>query len=130
MVLPDANHRTSKFGAEVHHNQPPAVFSTHVGGCQSFTLTKIHPDVCADPYAAAFIRERLGDDKWNIFSARLFERRLGVLKPDSKDKTKQLSDVDSKNGGGAGAIDFMVKVEVVKEVLRTYVPYGSLHYCF
>ena len=88
-------------------------------------LHKVNSDACAeaDPHAAAFIRLKLGDNKWDIFSARLFERRLGVTKPSSKNKTKELSDAYSKNGGGASAIDFMVKVEVVKEVLRTYVPY-------
>jgi hypothetical protein len=86
-------------------------------------LTRVDSGVEADPYAAAFIRERLGDNKWNVFSARLFERRLGMTKAGSKNTNKETSTPDSRNGGGAGAIDFMVKVEVVKEVLRTYVPY-------
>lgn len=76
----------------------------------------------ADPYAAAFIQEQLGDAKWSIFSARLFERRLGLTKHGSKNKSRETSAVDSKSERGSTAIDFLVKVEVVKEILRTYVP--------
>lgn len=76
----------------------------------------------ADPYAAAFIRDRLGNTKWNIFSARLSERLLGVAsKSGSKTKDTDSSDGDVKSSG-ANAIDFLAKVEVVKEILRTYVP--------
>lgn len=75
-----------------------------------------------DPYAAAFLRDQLGDAKWNTFSARLFERRLGPTKSKIRVRGKNSSD-DPSPPPGATAIDFLVKVEVVKEVLRTYVPY-------
>ncbi|KIM87010.1 hypothetical protein PILCRDRAFT_86138 [Piloderma croceum F 1598] len=119
-------------GPGTMQNRHPSVMSSiHPGssdqtfkfGVDSRTLTRVDSGVEADPYAAAFIRERLGDNKWNVFSARLFERRLGMTKAGSKNTNKETSAADSRNGGGAGAIDFMVKVEVVKEVLRTYVPH-------
>ncbi|KAL4067871.1 hypothetical protein J3A83DRAFT_3764734 [Scleroderma citrinum] len=75
-----------------------------------------------DPYAAAFLREQLGEAKWNTFSARLFERRLGPIKSKMRVRGKGSND-DSSSAPGATAIDFLVKVEVVKEVLRTYVPH-------
>ena len=75
-----------------------------------------------DPYAAAYLREQLGEAKWNTFSARLFERRLGPIKSKMRVRGKGSND-DASSAPGATAIDFLVKVEVVKEVLRTYVPY-------
>lgn len=76
----------------------------------------------ADPYATGFLREALGAHKWNIFSSRLFERRLGGPKARARGKAKRVGDeVDSKPHG-ASAIEFLIKVEVVKEVLRTFVP--------
>ncbi|KAH7914948.1 hypothetical protein BJ138DRAFT_1142646 [Hygrophoropsis aurantiaca] len=72
-----------------------------------------------DPYAAAFLREQLGEDKYNTFSARLFERRLGAAKSRCRGKGKS----SGHESAGATAIDFLVKVEIVKEVLRTYVPH-------
>ncbi|KIJ69245.1 hypothetical protein HYDPIDRAFT_172705 [Hydnomerulius pinastri MD-312] len=75
-----------------------------------------------DPYAAAFLRDQLGDAKWNTFSARLFERRLGPIKSKMRVRGKGTND-DANSTPGATAIDFLVKVEVVKEVLRTYVPH-------
>jgi hypothetical protein len=62
----------------------------------------------------------LGADKWETFSSRLFERRLGV-KGKSKGKNKSGDEDDGKSG--VSAIEFLVKVEVVKEILRTYVPH-------
>ncbi|EGO20888.1 hypothetical protein SERLADRAFT_410465 [Serpula lacrymans var. lacrymans S7.9] len=76
-----------------------------------------------DPYAAAFLHEQLGEAKWSIFSARLFERRLGSSRNKSRSKVKNGDSEFNSSGGGATAIDFLVKVEVVKEVLRTYVPH-------
>ncbi|KAH7924595.1 hypothetical protein BV22DRAFT_1035003 [Leucogyrophana mollusca] len=73
----------------------------------------------ADPYASAFLREQLGEEKYNTFSARLFERRLGAAKSRARGKGKH----PANEPAGATAIDFLVKVEVVKEVLRTYVPH-------
>ncbi|KAI6045671.1 hypothetical protein EDC04DRAFT_2634258 [Pisolithus marmoratus] len=75
-----------------------------------------------DPYAAAFLRDQLGEAKWNTFSARLFERRLGPIKSKMRVRGKGQND-ESNSAPGATAIDFLVKVEVVKEVLRTYVPH-------
>ncbi|THH13435.1 hypothetical protein EW146_g6783 [Bondarzewia mesenterica] len=74
-----------------------------------------------DPYAAAFLQEQIGDEKWNIFSARLYERRLGGSKARPRGK-KNPGDTELRSGG-ASAIEFLVKVEVVKEVLRVYVPH-------
>ncbi|KIK93708.1 hypothetical protein PAXRUDRAFT_828694 [Paxillus rubicundulus Ve08.2h10] len=75
-----------------------------------------------DPYAAAFLRDRLGEEKWNTFSARLFERRLGPIKSKMRARGKNAHD-DANPAPGATAIDFLLKVEVVKEILRTYVPH-------
>lgn len=75
-----------------------------------------------DPYAAAYLQEQLGEAKWNTFSARLFERRLGPIKSKMRVRGKGPND-DTSSAPGATAIDFLVKVEVVKEVLRTYVPH-------
>lgn len=75
-----------------------------------------------DPYAAAFLREQLGEAKWNTFSARLFERRLGPIKSRMRVRGKGIQD-ETNSAPGATAIDFLVKVEVVKEVLRIYVPH-------
>jgi hypothetical protein len=75
-----------------------------------------------DPYAAAFLREQLGEAKWNTFYARLFERRLGPIKSKMRVKSKSAGVELGNSSPGATAIDFLIKVEVVKEVLRTYVP--------
>jgi hypothetical protein len=75
-----------------------------------------------DPCAAAFLRDQLGEAKWNTFCARLFERRLGPIKSKIRVRGKNAND-DASHPPGATAIDFLVKVEVVKEVLRTYVPH-------
>lgn len=75
----------------------------------------------ADPYAAAFLRDQLGEEKWDIFSSRLFERRF-VQKPKQKVKGRRGTDEVEGKSCSASAIDFLVKVEVVKEILRTYVP--------
>lgn len=75
-----------------------------------------------DPCAAAFLRDQLGEAKWNTFCARLFERRLGPIKSKIRVRGKNTHD-DASPPPGATAIDFLVKVEVVKEVLRTFVPY-------
>ncbi|KAF8522308.1 hypothetical protein BU17DRAFT_45207, partial [Hysterangium stoloniferum] len=72
-----------------------------------------------DPYAEGFLRDVLGYDKWETFSSRLFERRLGT-KPKGKGKSKPNEEEDVKS---VSAIEFLVKVEVVKEILRTYVPH-------
>lgn len=84
------------------------------------TVASSPPQV--DPCAAAFLRDRLGEAKWNTFSARLFERRLGPIKSKIRVRGKNSND-DASPLPGATAIDFLIKVEVVKEVLRTYVPY-------
>lgn len=81
-----------------------------------------------DPYAAAFLRDQLGEAKWNTFSARLFERRLGPIKSKIRVRGKNPNE-DPSPTSGATAIDFLVKVEVVKEVLRTYVPYVLSLFC-
>lgn len=72
-----------------------------------------------DPYAEDFLKEVLGPHKWEIFSARLFERRLRAK---GKGKHKPGGD-DTDSRSSVSAIEFLVKVEVVKEILRTYVPH-------
>jgi len=74
-----------------------------------------------DPYAAAFLQSQIGPEKWGIFSARLYERRLGGPKARSRGK-KSSGDPELRNSG-ACALDFLVKVEIVKEILRIYVPH-------
>ncbi|KAG8681195.1 hypothetical protein FRC09_017688, partial [Ceratobasidium sp. 395] len=82
-----------------------------------------------DPYAEDFLKHRLGDQKWQTFSSRLFERRLGNGGTRSRTRTSRSKrsstssdDVETKPSG-ANAVEFLVKVEVVKEVLRTFVPH-------
>ncbi|KAF8758755.1 hypothetical protein RHS01_02761 [Rhizoctonia solani] len=79
-----------------------------------------------DPYAEHFLRHRLGEDKWQTFSSRLFERRLGATRNRTRpSRPRRLSDgseTRETKSTGASAVDFLVKVEVVKEVLRTFVP--------
>lgn len=71
-----------------------------------------------DPFAAGYLREVLGDAKWNIFSARLFERRLTGPRRSKKPANGDNGKVETT----ASLIDFLCKAEAVKEVLRTYVP--------
>ncbi|KAI0064661.1 hypothetical protein BV25DRAFT_1823066 [Artomyces pyxidatus] len=73
-----------------------------------------------DPYAAAFLQEQIGDEKWGIFAARLYERRLGGPKARARGKTPKAPPTRPDH---ASALDFLVKVEVVKEVLRVFVPH-------
>jgi len=80
-----------------------------------------------DPYAEDFLKHRLGEHKWHTFSSRLFERRLGSTRSRARtSRSKRPStgsdDVETK-APGASAVEFLVKVEVVKEVLRTFVPH-------
>ncbi|KAI0046691.1 hypothetical protein FA95DRAFT_1572971 [Auriscalpium vulgare] len=84
-------------------------------------LPKPPPQLDTDPYAAAFLQEQLGDDKWGIFSARLYERRLGG--PKARSRARKHGDAEPQRNAGASALDFLIKVEVVKEVLRIYVPH-------
>ncbi|KAF8268887.1 hypothetical protein EI94DRAFT_1799927 [Lactarius quietus] len=74
-----------------------------------------------DPYAAAFLQSQIGLEKWGIFSARLYERRLGG--PKARSRGKKSSGDSELRTSGACALDFLVKVEIVKEVLRIYVPH-------
>lgn len=62
----------------------------------------------------------IGPEKWEIFSSRLFERRLGAR---AKGKGKGKPSEDDDNRSGVSAIEFLVKVEIVKEVLRSFVPH-------
>ncbi|PVF95634.1 hypothetical protein CPB86DRAFT_787871 [Serendipita vermifera] len=79
---------------------------------------KVPPIV--DPYAEAFLQESLGPEKWNTFSARLFERRLTGPRVRIK---KTLQDGQTVLETTASVIDFLCKAEAVKEVLRVYVPH-------
>ncbi|TCD68901.1 hypothetical protein EIP91_009451 [Steccherinum ochraceum] len=79
-----------------------------------------------DPFAARFLKEQLGDEKWDIFTSRLAENRKNGSR--SRMKVALTAALESGNTeftdfGGASAIDFLVKVEVVKGVLRAFVPH-------
>ncbi|KAG8748041.1 hypothetical protein FRC10_009793 [Ceratobasidium sp. 414] len=81
-----------------------------------------------DPYAEDFLKHRLGEQKWQTFSSRLFERRLGNGSTRSRTRTSRSkrsssSDEVEPKAPGANAVEFLLKVEVVKEVLRTFVPH-------
>jgi len=80
-------------------------------------------------YAPNFLQAQLGPDKFNIFShvcpnSERFGRQsclqTSKLQFDAA-APPSLYSSDQKTTG-ATAIDFLVKVEVVKEILRTYVP--------
>ncbi|KAG8836751.1 hypothetical protein FRC18_010792 [Serendipita sp. 400] len=95
-----------------------------------------------DPHVAGFLRSVLGTRKWRIFSSKLCERKDVASESSTfrgnevgthnglKGKAKQTPSTDfdiDEDGvlhGGTSpcAIAFLVKVEVVKEVLRNYVP--------
>ncbi|CAG7845951.1 SubName: Full=Uncharacterized protein {ECO:0000313/EMBL:CCA71069.1} [Serendipita indica DSM 11827] len=94
-----------------------------------------------DPHVAGFLQTALGTRKWRIFASKLCERRDPDAPPASraneaggtsgpKAKAKRMASVnlpeveDGVLHGGTSpcAIAFLVKVEVVKEVLRNYVP--------
>lgn len=95
-----------------------------------------------DPLAGEFIRAQLGEHKWKIFSSRLAEQRASKHKLKlSSSSIRSITAEDDVNGhssaegiaavstgcigkssSGASVLDFLVKVEVVKAVLRTYVP--------
>lgn len=97
-----------------------------------------------DPHVAGFLKSVLGSRKWRIFSSKLCERK-------DKDAAGSSARTRGNEAGGSGAqkqrprtfssasfpeqedgvlhggtspcaIAFLVKVEVVKEVLRNYVP--------
>lgn len=79
----------------------------------------IHPQG-ALTYEAAFLQHHLGTIKYEIFSDRLHEHRCRKSSPSKKEK-------GSKNFALAPlqlprVLDFLVKVEVVKEVLRDLLP--------
>ncbi|TFY80997.1 hypothetical protein EWM64_g3016 [Hericium alpestre] len=104
---------------------PPRTAEDHMLNFDAATHTfpkraKASNQTEADPYAAAFLQDQIGDEKWRVFSARLYERRLGGTK--ARFRGKKAPDGPEPRGGGASAIEFLVKVEVVKEVLRVYVP--------
>ncbi|KAG9318712.1 hypothetical protein JVU11DRAFT_808 [Chiua virens] len=113
-----------------HTLLPPIVQSNPADLCRAdienrstTKRTATNPPSQVDPCAPAFLRDQLGEAKWNTFSARLFERRLGPIKSKVRVRTKNSGDDAAGPLPGATAIDFLVKVEVVKEVLRTYVPH-------
>ncbi|KAI6118801.1 hypothetical protein EV401DRAFT_2057499 [Pisolithus croceorrhizus] len=111
--MPPSPQRSS---GHAHTMLPPIVQSNPADVAKTETSSQV------DPYAAAFLLEQLGEAKWNTFSARLFERRLGPIKSKMRVRGKGQND-EPNSAPGATAIDFLVKVEVVKEVLRTYVPH-------
>jgi hypothetical protein len=122
---------SAHFDTDVHSSSPFSLQSPHDSYGFSFSQGSFNQriaramDSSTDPCAAAFLQQQLGHEKWSVFSARLFERRLNHGKPKGTDlRAKRLSiDDNITKAGGASTIDFLVKVEVVKEVLRTYVPW-------
>ncbi|GBE81934.1 hypothetical protein SCP_0403080 [Sparassis crispa] len=95
-------------------------------------------DPKGDPYAPAFIQATIGEKKWEMFTARLAEKRIGRHRGKYKatptnssslqgqdQHVDSAADVDTSSGKdrSASVIDFLVKVEVVKAVLRAYVPH-------
>src|SRR5882757_2797220 len=54
---------------------PQKVVESSVQSTDPKTTKKASPPA-VDPFVAGYLREVLGDAKWNVFSARLFERRL------------------------------------------------------
>ncbi|KZT42090.1 hypothetical protein SISSUDRAFT_1016643 [Sistotremastrum suecicum HHB10207 ss-3] len=76
-----------------------------------------------DPHAAAFLRHTLGESKWSIFSARLFERRMGASRKKKPRSVLPLGGPYDQSNNGASVVDFLVKVEAVKEILRNFVPH-------
>ncbi|KAH7889444.1 hypothetical protein F5I97DRAFT_1964713 [Phlebopus sp. FC_14] len=119
---------SSKHSGHAHTMLPPIVQSDPAGAARAeLDNRSLNKRINGgpsqvDPYASAFLRDQLGEEKWNTFSARLFERRLGPVKSKMRVRGKNVND-DASSAPGATAIDFLVKVEVVKEVLRTYVPH-------
>lgn len=83
-----------------------------------------------DPFAARFIQDQLGNEKWSIFTSRLAENRKNGSRAKLKVALTAAMESGSTDfgdfGDGASAIDFLVKVEVVKSVLRSFVPYVFL----
>lgn len=94
-----------------------------------------------DLHVAGFLKSVLGTRKWRIFTSRLCERKDAGMAGGTRsneaggaghqrNKAKEFSsrsfpdDEDGILHGGTSpcAIAFLVKVEVVKEVLRNYVP--------
>ncbi|KLO13522.1 hypothetical protein SCHPADRAFT_997290 [Schizopora paradoxa] len=83
----------------------------------------------SEQYIRQFLQERLGERKYSLFISRLYERRLNgekahLAKARARSRKQDLpTDEDAKNSEfSASTIDFLVKVEVVKEVLRLFVP--------
>ena len=67
-----------------------------------------------DPDAEDFLKCKLGDAKWKTFYARLSERRLA--------SSRLRKDSEEESPGAVSVYLFLLKVECVKEVLRTLVP--------
>ncbi|KIJ44102.1 hypothetical protein M422DRAFT_252594, partial [Sphaerobolus stellatus SS14] len=117
----DPSHISVRAFKHVYPNQDDGILSF-----DSVTNSFTKPQKSAsqppmDPYAEDFLKDVLGPEKWEIFSARLFERRLGAKARILKNKGKSGEEGDGKSS--ISAIEFLVKVEVVKEILRTYVPH-------
>ena len=92
-------------------------------------------DVASEKYTRQFLRERLGERKYDIFIARLSERRLNGEKAHlvkaragSRKRNLPADEVAKNSENSASTIDFLVKVEVVKEVLRLFVPFVSFQF--
>ena len=77
-----------------------------------------------DPYAAPFVREYLGDEKWCIFSARLARPTKVPLKTKGKGSSSPKAFADEEDDlSGTYVIDFLVKNEIVKAVFRALLPW-------
>jgi hypothetical protein len=63
--------------------------------------------------------------KWERFAAKLFEKRMTgtkVLAPHNKVNKAKKIDPRETGRNTASAVEFLIKVEIVKEVLRGCVP--------
>lgn len=77
-----------------------------------------------DPYAAPFIRQYLGDEKWCIFSTRLARPTKVPLKAKGKGSSSHRAFADEEDDlSGTYVIDFLVKNEIVKAVFRALLPW-------
>ncbi|CAE7206326.1 unnamed protein product [Rhizoctonia solani] len=129
VVHPNVDDVIVNFDTKASSNLPDFRSPTYIS-IQSKSFPRRTKAQCAnqiDPFAEHFLRHRLGDAKWLTFSSRLFERRLGATRNRTRSsRTRRLSDgsdTHETKSTGASAVDFLVKVEVVKEVLRTFVPH-------
>ncbi|KAK7693441.1 hypothetical protein QCA50_003009 [Cerrena zonata] len=126
-ALPQAIHDPSSITIPTYPNVFGSSHESH--GIPSSTRKKRSvPDSPGDhdPYAAPFIREFLGEEKWCIFSARLARPTKVPVKTKSRASSSPKSFADEEDDpSGTYVIDFLVKNEIVKAVFRTLLPHPN-----